>query len=51
MFWMMLGVFVPILLLGFVFARRQDRITRAMAEMEQPSPETGYVGPHRPGLS
>ncbi|WP_162899087.1 hypothetical protein [Deinococcus ficus] len=51
MFWMLLGVFGAVLLIGFAFARRQDRITRAMAEMEQPSPETGYVGPHRPGPS
>lgn len=49
MFWMMLGVFAPILLIGFFFARRQDRINRAMAEMEHSSPETGYVGPHLPG--
>ncbi|WP_162899092.1 hypothetical protein [Deinococcus ficus] len=51
MFWMMLGVFGPILLIGFFFARRQDRINRAMTEMEHAPPETGYVGPHRPGPS
>ena len=49
MFWMMLGVFGPVLLIGFFFARKQDRINRAMAEMERSSPETGYVGPHLPG--
>lgn len=47
----MLLVFAPILLVGFFFARRQDRVNRAMAEMQDPGaePRTGYVGPHLPG--
>lgn len=47
----MMLVFAPILLVGFVFARRQDRVNRAMAEMQDSGADTqaGYVGPHLPG--
>lgn len=48
---LVLLVFAPILLVGFVFACRQDRVNRAMAEMQDSGADTqaGYVGPHLPG--
>jgi hypothetical protein len=48
----MLPVFTLILLIGFVAARRQDHINRAMTQMQDPDEApTGYVGPHLPGPS
>lgn len=46
----MLLVFTLILAIGFFFARRQDRINRAMTQMQDPADApAGYVGPHLPG--
>lgn len=46
----MLLVFTLILATGFFFARRQDRINRAMTQMQDPDEApTGHVGPHLPG--
>lgn len=48
----MMLVFAPILLLGFIAARKYDRVTQAMAQMQDPAEApTGYVGPHLPGPS
>ncbi|WP_174367167.1 hypothetical protein [Deinococcus sp. JMULE3] len=41
---MMLGVFVPLLAVMFVAARRQDRVNRAMKDIGA-GEDAGYVGP------
>ncbi|GGK97406.1 hypothetical protein [Deinococcus radiotolerans] len=41
---MTLGVFVPLLLVMFVAARRQERLNRAMQGMGA-GEDAGYVGP------
>ena len=41
---MMLGVFVPLLAVMFVAARRQERVNRAMQDIGE-GEDAGYVGP------
>lgn len=45
----LVAVFLPIVAVIAVFARRQDRLNRAMAAMDSAPQEAGYVGPHVTG--
>lgn len=45
----LLAVFLPILAVIFFAARRQDRLNRAMADLDRAPADAGYVGPHLPG--
>lgn len=46
---LLLAVFLPVLTVIFFAARRQDRLNRAMADIDRAPAEAGYVGPHLPG--
>ncbi|WP_200939741.1 hypothetical protein [Deinococcus sp. Leaf326] len=45
----LLAVFLPILTVIFFAARRQDRLNRALAELDHAPADAGYVGLHLPG--